>query len=169
MGSETALKQLFIVRHAKSSWDSPELSDHDRPLNRRGKQDAPRMAQWLWEYGIIPDRIVSSTAKRARKTAEVIAQRCDIAERLELSRDLYFGDMESWTELLKGSDAEAACVMLVGHNPGLEEFLEHLTGQYERLPTATMAHVELPAETWREFHIEAGVRLVMVQRPKELP
>jgi len=163
------MKDLFIVRHAKSSWDAPELSDHDRPLNPRGKRDAPRIAQWLWEYGIIPDRIVSSTAKRARKTAEVISNRCDIVERLELNRDLYFGDLESWSELLQDSDAAAACVMLVGHNPGLEELLEQLTGQYERLPTAAMAHVELPAETWREFRIEAGGRLVTVQRPKELP
>ncbi len=156
------------MRHAKSSWDAPELSDHDRPLNRRGKRDAPRMAQWLFEYGIIPDRIVSSTAKRARKTAEEIANRCGIAERLELNRELYFGDPESWVELLRDTETEAACVMLVGHNPGLEDFLEQLTGQYERLPTAAIAHVELPAETWREFRIEGGGRLVTVQRPKEL-
>lgn len=156
------------MRHAKSSWDAPELSDHDRPLNRRGKRDAPRMAQWLFEYGIIPDRIVSSTAKRARKTAEEIANRCGIAERLELNRELYFGDPESWGELLRDTETEAACVMLVGHNPGLEDFLEQLTGQYERLPTAAIAHVELPAETWREFRIEGGGRLVTVQRPKEL-
>lgn len=156
------------MRHAKSSWDAPELSDHDRPLNRRGKRDAPRMAQWLFEYGIIPDRIVSSTAKRARKTAEEIANRCGIAERLELNRELYFGDPESWVELLRDTETEAACVMLVGHNPGLEDFLEQLTGLYERLPTAAIAHVELPAETWREFRIEGGGRLVTVQRPKEL-
>jgi phosphohistidine phosphatase len=162
------MKELFIVRHAKSSWDAPELSDHDRPLNRRGKRDAPRMAQWLFEYGRIPDRIVSSTAKRARKTAEEIANRCGIAERLELNRELYFGDPESWVELLRDTGTEAACVMLVGHNPGVEDFLEQLTGQYERLPTAAIAHVELPVESWRDICIEGGGRLVMVQRPKEL-
>ncbi|WP_339909912.1 histidine phosphatase family protein [Symmachiella dynata] len=162
------MKDLFIVRHAKSSWDAPELSDHDRPLNRRGKRDAPRMAQWLFEYGRIPDRIVSSTAKRARKTAEEIANRCGVAERLELNRELYFGDPESWVELLRNTETEVVCVMLVGHNPGVEDFLEQLTGQYERLPTAAIAHVELPVESWRDISIEGGGRLVTVQRPKEL-
>ncbi|TWU06933.1 phosphohistidine phosphatase [Symmachiella macrocystis] len=163
------MKQLLIVRHAKSSWDAPELSDHDRPLSRRGKRDAPRMAQWLFEYGMIPGRIISSTAKRARKTAKEIAKRCDITERLELNRDLYFGEPENWIELLQETEPGAACVMLVGHNPGSEDFLEQLIGQYERLPTAAIAHVESPVERWTDFRIAAGGQLVTLQRPRELP
>ena len=70
------MKTLLLMRHAKSSWDDPDVADHDRPLNKRGKKDAPRMGQWLAEQGLTPEVIVTSTAKRARKTAELVAESC---------------------------------------------------------------------------------------------
>ncbi len=162
------MKNLFIMRHAKSSWDSPELPDHDRPLNQRGKADAPRMGRWLRDYGVLPDRIISSTAKRARKTAKAVAKVLNLSDHLELDRELYFGTTAGWFESLRANGADAECIMLVGHNPGLEEFLEQVSGQYESLPTAAIAHVELPIQDWSQLDRNAGGRLVTVQRPREL-
>ena len=163
------MKQLLLMRHAKSSWDNAELADHDRPLNKRGRRDAPRMGKWLCDQGVIPGRIISSTAVRARKTAAVVAEACGMDDHLELDRSLYFGDVSEWVALIAETDSEIQSVMLVGHNPGLEDFLEHLIGHYERLPTATVACVELPIDAWQNLSTNSSGRLLAIWRPKELP
>ncbi len=166
------MKTLLILRHAKSSWSDPNLADHDRPLKKRGKRDAPRMGQLLRDEGLVPDLMISSTAIRARKTAEAVAEFSGYEGEINLSRDLYAFDSEPYLEALYGLPDEHELVMVIGHNPGLEGLVEFLTGEWERLPTAALAQIELPIHHWQELAGEMGDlppgRLVGLWRPREL-
>lgn len=163
------MKILLIMRHAKSSWRDDGLSDHDRPLNKRGRRDAPRMARLLVEEGLTPDLIISSTALRAVGTAEAVADEGGYQVELEFRRDLYLAAAEASIEILRDFADDAAIVMLVGHNPGMEELIHDLHGDYMRMPTAAIAHVQLPIDTWSEMDEATEGELVHLWRPKELP
>jgi phosphohistidine phosphatase len=162
------MKTLLILRHAKSSWKDDSLPDHDRPLNKRGLKDAPRMGQLLRQEDLLPDLILCSTAQRARRTAEIVAEESGYEGELRLSRDLYAFDAQAYLEVLAGLADEYERVMLVGHNPAMEELLEALTGAFERLPTAALARISLPIEHWSELEDGPEGELIDVWRPKEL-
>jgi len=162
------MKTLLILRHAKSSWSDPSLADHDRPLNKRGKRDAPSMGELMRSEELTPDLIISSSAKRARTTAEIVAEYSGYEGEMWLERDLYAAEAEAYLATLKSLPDEYKTVMVVGHNPGLEELVEELTEDYERMPTAALAQVSLPIERWRELDDETEGELVYVWRPKEL-
>jgi len=162
------VKTLLILRHAKSSWSDPALADHDRPLNKRGKKDAPRIGALLRREDLVPELIISSTARRARATAEIVAEHSGCEGQIRLERDLYASGPEAYLQVLAALPDEYRRVMVVGHNPGLEELLEALTGDYERLPTAALAQVRLPIKRWRELAEETSGELVHVWIPKEL-
>jgi phosphohistidine phosphatase len=162
------MKSLLILRHAKSSWKDPNLADHDRPLNKRGKRDAPRMGRLMRLEGLEPDLILCSTAKRARQTAEAVVEEHGYEGEILLDRELYSFDYEPYLEALTALSDEFGCVMIVGHNPAMEELIEALTGEYQRFPTAALAELNLPITSWREAdEIEDG-ELVNLWRPKEL-
>ncbi len=161
------MKTLLILRHAKSSWKS-NRGDHDRPLNDRGKRDAPRVGKLLKQSGLAPDRILSSTAKRARKTAAKVAKKCQYEGVLELKGSLYLGAPEDYIQVLREVEDVADCVMVVGHNPGLEQLLSLLTGEVQSLPTAALAQVALEVDTWQELRLSRRGELIHVWRPKEL-
>jgi phosphohistidine phosphatase len=170
---EKTMKTLLILRHAKSSWKDESLPDHDRPLNKRGKQDAPRMGKLLRDEGLIPDLILSSDARRARATIELVAQECRYDGEIVFLRELYAAEPEAYLEALAQRGGDAASVMIVGHNPGLEELLEELTGERLPLPTAALAQVTLPIEHWSELGANARDdmpqgKLVNLWRPKDL-
>lgn len=162
------MKILLILRHAKSSWKKPGLADHDRPLNKRGKRDAPRMGQLVEQEGLVPDLIISSTAQRARVTAEVVAENSGYEGEIQLERSFYMGYPEAYLEVLCQLPDEVGTVMVVGHNPGLEELLEELVMEPERLPTAAMARIDLPIQSWQELDDEVVGELVKLWRPREL-
>ncbi len=162
------MKTLLILRHAKSSWSDSTLADHDRPLNKRGKSDAPRLGELLRREELLPDLIISSTARRARSTAELVAESSGCEGPLWLERDLYAAGAEAYLEVLVTLPDEYTRVMVVGHNPGLEELVEALSGNYERMPTAALAQVSLPIERWRDLNEESEGELVNLWRPKEL-
>ena len=162
------MKTLLILRHAKSSWKDANLADHDRPLNKRGKRDAPRMGSLLREQDLIPDVILSSSAERAYKTAEAAADESGFEGEVILSRDLYSFGPEPYLAYLANLPDEYERVMVVGHNPAMEELLEELTGEYQRFPTAALALVQLPIENWSEIGESEGGRLANLWRPKEL-
>lgn len=162
------MKTLLILRHAKSSWADARLADHDRPLNKRGKRDAPRMGQLLHDEDLVPDLIVSSTAKRARATAAAVAEAADYDGEVRLDPSLYHGEPEDYYEVLRTLEDDLQRVMVVGHNPGMEALVEALTDQDEHLPTAALAHVTLPIDRWREVDDECRGRLVHLWRPREL-
>ncbi|MBN1147828.1 MAG: histidine phosphatase family protein [Anaerolineales bacterium] len=162
------MKTLLILRHAKSSWKDDSLPDHDRPLNKRGKQDAPRMGTLLRREELLPDLILCSTARRARATADLVIDASGYEGELHLSLELYSFDAEPYLEALAELDDEYRCVMLVGHNPAMEELVEALVGHFERMPTAALAQIELPINSWSELDTEVGGALVNLWNPKQL-
>lgn len=160
------MKTLLILRHAKSSWGDPELPDHDRPLAKRGKRDAPRVGQLLRKEGLTPDLILSSTAKRACKTAEAVAEESGYEGEIELCGEFYPGAPEDYVAVLRRLPDEERRVMVVGHNPGLEELLETLTGETAALPTAALAQLALPIEHWKDLDEKIEGKLVDLWLPR---
>lgn len=162
------MKTLLILRHAKSSWDEPNLPDHDRPLTERGKRDADRIGSLLLEHKLVPDLIVSSTAKRARKTASKVAKACGAVEEVQTTSRLYEAYPSQFIEVLREVEDTYATVLVVAHNPGLEGLVWHLTGQQEAMPTAALAQVALDIDRWQDLAVPPGGRLVQLWRPKEM-
>jgi phosphohistidine phosphatase len=162
------MKYLLILRHAKSSWKQPFSTDHDRPLNKRGKHDAPRMGDLLSREDLIPDLIITSSAVRAVMTAEAAAQSSGFTGDLIMSRSLYHAGTMGFIDALNGVGDEFDRVMVVGHNPGIEELLVDLAGSYERMVTAALAHIALPVESWGRLDESVQGSLLNFWRPKDL-
>ncbi len=163
------MKTLLILRHAKSSWHNAHLADHDRPLNERGKADAPRMGKLLKREDLVPDLIISSSAERALATAEAVALASGYEAEIQVTRQLYHAYPEAYREVLQARGGQNQRVMVVGHNPGIEELVEELTGYAERMPTAALAQVQFDISNWEELTEEWAGKLVNVWWPKELP
>ncbi len=161
-------KTLLIMRHAKSDWNNTRLDDHARPLNKRGKQDAPLMGKLLKDEELTPDLIITSTAERALTTAELVALACDFEGELVTTRHFYHADPATYLEMLQGVDDQYNRVMIVGHNPGMEELLADLTDQAEHFTTANIAHVELPITSWSQLNEDTTGNLLNLWRPKEV-
>lgn len=162
------MKTLLILRHAKSSWKNAELADHDRPLNDRGKRDAPRMGRLLLEQGLTPDLILSSTAKRARKTAALVAESCGYERDIQEVADLYLAGPQSYFDALRDVDDGFDRVMVVGHNPGMEDLVQECVGEFHRMPTAALAQLEIAIESWANVSGDGKCDLRNLWRPKEL-
>ncbi len=162
------MKSLLVLRHAKSSWNDPTLKDHDRPLNKRGKRDAPRMGDLLADEQLLPDLIVSSTAARARTTADTVAASADYTGDVLYTEDLYHAGFGQFVRVLSALDDRYERVMVVAHNPGIEDLVERLGRRYARMPTAALAWIELDVASWADLGDDTVGRLVSVWRPKEL-
>lgn len=162
------MKTLLLLRHAKSSWKYPDLADHDRPLNKRGKQTAPRIGQLLKDENLLPDLILSSSAARAQTTARKVAQASGYAGVIQASRELYEAEPATYLSLLRAVPGDYARILVIGHNPDLEIVLEQLTDEAETLPTAALAQVELAINQWQELTEDTEGKLVRVWRPREL-
>jgi len=162
------MKTLLVLRHAKSSWNDPALDDHERPLNKRGRRDAPRMGALVREYGLIPDVVISSDAVRARLTAEAVAEAAHYAGKILLDPHLYMAGPADILSLLLTVRQNAGTVMIVGHNPGLETLVEQLTGERQDLPTAALAQIGLPIDQWRDLKPATRGTFVGLWRPGEL-
>ena len=162
------MKYLLLLRHAKSSWKQPCLTDHERPLNKRGKHDAPRMGDLLSREDLIPDLIISSSAERALMTAEAAAQSSGFVGDLVVDRSLYHGGTMDFISALNEVSDQVERVMMVGHNPGMEELLVDLVGSYERMVTASLAHIALPVESWGRLDESIQGKLLNLWRPKDL-
>ena len=162
------MKSLLVMRHAKSSWDNQYLADHDRPLNERGKRDARRMGELLKQLDLLPDLIISSTAERARNTAERFVLAADYERDLRLTRNFYHADPEDYLQYLRELGVEFDCVMLIGHNPGMAELVYDLTGVDTRFTTANIAHITLPLGNWADLQESTQGELHHLWRPKEL-
>ena len=162
------MKMLLVLRHAKSSWDDPTLDDHERPLNDRGRRDGPRMGELVREYGLMPDIVISSDAVRAQLTAEAVAEAARYAGEILLDPRLYIASPADILSLLQTARENARTIMIVGHNPGLEELVEQLTGERQDLPTATLAQIVLPIDHWRDLTLSTRGTLLGHWRPEEL-
>ncbi len=161
------MKTLLIMRHAKSSWDNPELSDYERPLNKRGWRDAPRMGEHLHQQGLTPDLILSSSAKRARDTAYEVAKACHYDGEPELVYMFYDEHPRVYDKILEALPNKYQRVLVIGHAPHLEVFLLLAVEKYRKLSTAAIAHLEFPIEKWEQLHDRVGT-LVNLWTPKTL-
>jgi phosphohistidine phosphatase len=147
------MKSVIIIRHAKSSWDQIGVDDFDRPLNERGKEDAPRMAKRLLERNITIDAFISSSAKRARKTAAIFikelgGQKDDVI----LVPELYLAGPEAFYTAIAKAPASANIIALFAHNPGITEFANELTNvRIDDMPTCAIFAVKADIENWSAF------------------
>ena len=163
------MKTLLVLRHAKSSWKNVHLSDYERPLNSRGKVDAPRMGKLLRQEDLVPDLIISSSAERALATAEAAALASGYENEIKATRRLYLAGPVTYLTVLQKMGEAHERVMIVGHNPGMEDLVALFTGVEEYMSTAALAQINLPITRWSELTEETKGRLVNIWRPKELP
>ena len=162
-------KLLYLVRHAKSSWSDPSLSDRERPLNKRGRRAAPDMGRRLAAQNHLPELIISSPAKRAFSTARKIAKELGY-DRSEIMTDesLYFSGTGGMLELLENVDDDYQKVMIVGHNPAMTSLMNILSGSsIDNMPTCAVAVIEYPMASWSELRSADG-QLLAYDFPKNL-
>jgi phosphohistidine phosphatase len=160
-------RQLLVLRHAKSSWADEGLDDWQRPLNARGERDAPRVGELIRRHALLPDLIVSSDAVRAETTARAVAGAAGYQGTLQLSPDLYHATPNALIEVIRKVGDDARRLMIVGHNPGLEDLVAELTGERVELPTAALVHISMPVEQWRDVEATRGATLVDIWRPRD--
>lgn len=144
------MKDLILVRHAKSSWKDPTLRDHDRPLNKRGKRDAPEMGERLLRRGCEPDLLVSSSAVRALETARTVAGKLGYPRGgIAVEERLYHASVAELLHVIRGVDDSVGILMLFGHNPGLTDLANHLGPRgIFNMPTCAVLHLRFQADTW---------------------
>lgn len=162
------MKTLTIVRHAKSSWNEPRLSDRERPLNKRGERDAPVMGKRIADAGIRPSLIVSSPATRAWTTARVIAEQLAYpTEFLQRENQLYLASLNDLLDIVVAQDDGFNSLIIVGHNPGLTDFVNFLSpGLTNNLPTTGVVAVNIDQDHWK-LHEQPMIELFMHDYPKK--
>ena len=169
-----AKRELLILRHGKSDWDTGD-TDFRRPLKNRGKRAAQRMGVWLWQQELRPDLVISSPAERAINTAHKCCKSMDVPVSTIIKDErIYMASLDALLAVLADAPGESQRILLVGHNPGLENLLMYLTDHDvvygtdgKLLPTATLAHLEMP-EQWQDL-APGCATLHAVRRPRELP
>jgi len=151
------MKILYLVRHAKSSWKHPELSDIERPLNKRGKRDAPFIGNLLKEKSVKPDILISSPAVRARKTAAVIANIIDYPKsKILIDENIYEASSTELISIIQGFDDKYSSVMMFGHNPGFTMVNNYLTDSYiDDIPTCGVVGIRLNP-SWEKVENGSG-------------
>ncbi len=164
------MKTLYLIRHAKSSWDNTELSDFERPLNKRGNRDAPFMANLLKSKNIQPDLLVSSSSLRAYSTAEYFAKEFNYPiEKIKTDERIYEATSKIIVEVIKEIEDSFSTVFLFGHNPGLSNIANIISDKLiEPMPTCCVAGFELKVNSWKELERHCG-KHVLYEYPKKHP
>lgn len=169
------MRTLYLLRHAKSSWDDPGLTDLERPLAPRGRRDAERVAAHLRRLAIEPDVVLCSIARRTRETLELVRPGFTIPVVVRLEQALYAASAGDLLERLRRVPDDTASVMLIGHNPGLHDLALALATEGEererlgrKFPTGALATLSSAGASWREL-AEGGATLTAFVVPKELP
>ncbi|HEY3430146.1 MAG TPA: histidine phosphatase family protein [Cyclobacteriaceae bacterium] len=152
------MKKLYVIRHAKSSWDSPLLDDFDRPLNERGERDAPRMAKRLKEKRIVPDLMLSSPANRALTTCIKIADVLQYQpEKIKTDETLYHADEDEILGVVKKLNDKHDEVIIFGHNPGLTDFINKMTdARIDNIPTCGVVACVFEVDSWKKISWGSG-------------
>jgi phosphohistidine phosphatase len=147
------MKTLILVRHAKSSWDEAGLSDIERPLNERGKRDAPEMAGRLHHKGLLLHKLISSPAERAFRTARFFAKEFDVKkEDIQIEKSLYGAPPAQFEQVISALKDKWETVLLFSHNPGITDFANTLTNVHtDNIPTCGMFAVQAKVESWKDF------------------
>ena len=159
---------LLLVRHAKSSWSNPRLTDFDRPLNKRGVSNAPLMGQRIKGYGIHLDTIITSTAKRAQETSKLIAKEITYdLEDINLESDLYHASREVFINIV--SKQKNRNILIVGHNPGIQDFSYWVSSKPTvNFPTCGVIHISFSLDNWTEIYQNSG-KAIRFEYPKMFP
>jgi phosphohistidine phosphatase len=161
------MKTLLLLRHAKSGWKDATLVDFERPLNGRGLKAAALIGRYLRRKKIRPDLILSSPAERARRTTALVIEAAKLSAELRYDERIYEASAGRLLEIISQIEESANVVLVVGHNPGMEELLAGLTGANESMATAALAHISLEIDRWNKVRERRG-QLVWIVKPKEL-
>jgi phosphohistidine phosphatase len=161
------MKTLYVLRHAKSSWENHQQTDFERPLNERGLLTAPRIGKLMRDQSFVPDLIISSPATRAKITAEIVRDKANFQSEIQLDKRIYEALAENLFDVLSSVLDDIESVLLVGHNPGLENLVGSITGEIRAMPTATLVVIELKIEKWKEIRPACG-KLRNLFTPKEI-
>ena len=164
------MKRIYLIRHAKSTWDVPGVADHDRALNERGRHDAPAMGRHLRQHNHLPDAILTSTALRAVSTAEAIAEQLHFPSvHIIQMASIYHAGPKEYYVILSGLDDIISSVCIVGHNPTISEFASSLTGTaVGSMPTCAVFCAECDIESWKDISDERHSRVILYETPKSL-
>jgi phosphohistidine phosphatase len=163
-----APKRLILMRHAKSDWSDASLSDHARPLNRRGRRSAPLMADWLSDIGSIPDVILSSTSERTKETVQLMLPTWNRDPVVSYSDALYLASPQLILKTIRSDACDATTLMAVAHNPGIAMLVSALAERSIEMPTAAVAVFDVLVDNWHSLRGAPDVRLVEHMRPKAL-
>ena len=163
------MKDLLILRHAKSDHSDPRLRDHDRPLNARGQSAAPRIGQHLVEQGLLPDLLLCSTAIRTMQTAALVAESAELDAKTEFVDDLYLAAPQTILEIAASRGGDANAILMVGHNPGCEDVLALLGLGMHEMPTCALAHITLDIDDWALAPTSNTATLENLWLVRELP
>jgi phosphohistidine phosphatase len=161
------MKTLYLLRHAKSSWKDDTLLDIERPLNKRGRKAAETIGRFLKRKRIVPDLVLCSTAVRARETTEIVMEAAGRSPEIQFDERIYEAGPERLLEVVAQIDKAKKRVLLVGHNPGLEEFMELLTATVKTMPTGTLSKLVLKTSNWASAGDVSGT-LEWIRKPKQL-
>jgi phosphohistidine phosphatase len=143
------------------------VNDHDRPLNKRGKRDAPHMGEIIQDKNLVPDFIISSTAKRAHSTAKAVAKAAGYKGDIALNQSLYAAPPTAYIDVLHDLPNKYTRVLLVGHNPGLEQLVNMLSSEEHTMPTCSLVHVQLCINTWSEIDYKTKGKLLEIWNPSD--
>ena len=155
------MKRLFLVRHAKSSWDDASLPDKERPLNERGEREAPKMGKRLAKRDVKPDLILSSSAKRALATTEIIAEKLDYErDKIVVDDRLYGASARDLLQIIHKLPQDVKSVMLVGHNPELTDLAHRLAPKIIDMPTCAVAELTFDTKSWPSIGDDKPAKVV---------
>lgn len=159
------MRRLMLLRHAKSDWAQPGVRDHDRPLNPRGRESAPKMGAYMVRHALIPDLIVASTARRVTETLDLLLPAFKTPPKIGSERRIYEADVEALMGLVKETPRTVHSLLMIGHNPGLAEFAALLIASgdvearqrlIEKFPTAGLAVIDFALDDWAKVHPRGG-------------
>ena len=160
------MKKLILMRHAKSDWNHRNLSDHQRPLNSRGKRDALRMGALLQRESVEIDAIFCSTAHRTRETLALLFEEYTFEGDVHFVKELYEADLHDYLDILAELPDDVESAMLIGHNPTMSSALEFFTDSFEPFKTAAIAYIEFNTESWGTILENSDGKLLGYWTPK---
>ena len=171
------MKTIYLLRHAKSSWDDSSLSDHERPLNARGRSAAPRVGAYMQEAGYSPDLVLCSTATRTRQTLDAVLSELQVEPTIDFEEELYLAGPREMLDLVRSVPDIVEAVLLVGHNPGTGMLADALSGDGSpekirlmsvNFPATGLAIIELSVDRWKDIASGCG-NLKEFVRLRDLP
>ncbi len=162
------MKTLLLIRHAKSSWTDPDMDDFDRPLNKRGKVNAPEMAERLKQRGVLPELLIASPAKRTKSTAKIMAKEWNYPRQAILfEEELYLCYASTFLKVITRIDDDFDAVAIFAHNPGITDFANYLTEEIriDNVPTTGIFAIQADTNSWTDFD-RAGKKFLFFDYPR---